>query len=154
MSDSFSSWIHRHVRRLGRRSVGCILFATPFSGSATRCPTGIPTKDEMTRAGGPVCKAEPVSRPLRILMYDWVCKWAWECSSCRMMARIGEPEVSQLPHYSGNFWSSLRIRFFLALSSTPFASEDEVLKMHKSKYYWKFQINSWIRYYSNYIIIG
>lgn len=80
------------------RGVFC---ATPFSGSATRCPTGIPARGEMTRAGGPVCKAGPVFRPLRILMYSRVCRWAWECSSCRMVARIGEPEVSQFPHPRG-----------------------------------------------------
>jgi len=37
-----------------------IFCATPFSGFATRYPTGIPTKEETTQAGGPVCKAGSV----------------------------------------------------------------------------------------------
>ncbi|KYN17346.1 hypothetical protein ALC57_10322 [Trachymyrmex cornetzi] len=49
------------------RGVFC---ATPFSGSATRCPTEICTKEETTQAGGPICKARSVFWPPRILMYS------------------------------------------------------------------------------------
>ncbi|EGI66674.1 hypothetical protein G5I_04791 [Acromyrmex echinatior] len=49
------------------RGVFC---ATPFSGSATRCPTEIRTKEETTQAGGPICKARSVFWPPRILMYS------------------------------------------------------------------------------------
>ncbi|KYN05579.1 hypothetical protein ALC62_03497 [Cyphomyrmex costatus] len=51
----------------GPRGVFCVI---PFSGSATRCPTEIPTKEETTQAGGPVCKARSVFWPPRILMYS------------------------------------------------------------------------------------
>lgn len=94
----------------GPQGVFC---ATPFSGSATRCPTGIPTKEETTRAGGPVCKTGSVFRPPRILMYSKVCRWAWEYSSCRMVTRIGEPEVSQFPYPSWLLVAFAAHSFFL-----------------------------------------
>lgn len=41
------------VQSLERCDPQGVFYATPFSGSTTRCPTGIPTKEETTRAGGP-----------------------------------------------------------------------------------------------------
>lgn len=94
----FSLWINRRTEILNGDPQG-VFYATPFSGSlsTTRCPTGSPTKEKTTRAGGPVCKTGSVFRPPRILMYSQVCRWAWECSSCRMMARIGRTGSKPVP---------------------------------------------------------
>lgn len=51
-------------------------------------------------SGGSSMQNGPVFRPPWILMCSRVCKWAWECSSCRMVTRIDEPEVSQYPAFS------------------------------------------------------
>lgn len=96
MLDPFSLWINRYVRGLERRSAGCIL--RDFFLRICHAMSHWDLYDrKTTRAGGPVCKTGSVFRPPRILMYSQVCRWAWECSSCRMVARIGRTGSKPVP---------------------------------------------------------
>lgn len=55
-------------------AMGCILRDSFLRICHAMSHWGPPTKGEMTRPGGPVCKAETVFRPTRILMYSQVCR--------------------------------------------------------------------------------
>lgn len=69
-----------------------------------RIEVAMPHRDPDERrndtSGGSSMQNGPVFRPPWILMCSRVCKWAWECSSCRMVTRIDEPEVSEYPAFS------------------------------------------------------
>ncbi|KYN33811.1 hypothetical protein ALC56_11887, partial [Trachymyrmex septentrionalis] len=69
-STSWVHFLHELIDEVSNGSPRGVFCATPFSGSATRCPTEICTKEETTRAGGPICKARSVFWPPRILMYS------------------------------------------------------------------------------------